>query len=796
MTRLTLSLLFSLISVLSIGQRSLEIRDEILDRSVPFVKVFPDVGSPFLTDLDGRMQLPDSVTQFYLQSYDYADTLIIVREIAGGIIYLSTPSQEIEGVVVVAGENRAHRIMRLVINNRKKNHPLANDAFTYKSYSKFIFDVNPDGVAAIPDSSTDSTLIQIKKFMGSQHLFLMESVSKRAFTPPYRDKEEIIAYKVSGFNDPMFSTFANSFQSFSFYENQFDILGKQYINPIARGGIRRYFFILEDTTLVGNDTTFTISFRPRVGKNFTGMKGQLFINSNGYAIEKVIAEPYNDSSGMQMRIVQEYEFIDGIKWFPVKLSTELDLKSFTTTGSFSDLYMQGRGNSYIEEIKLNPEIKKRFFNNNVTIATAEDAGELEDGEWNTLRRYDITEKEVNTYHTIDSLSKVMNFERFLTIAKVLADGKFPLGKYANLDLKRLINYNLYEKYRFGVGLETSRKLMKPVQFGGYFAWATGDKRWKYGGHATIHIARKRGIHLDLNYHQDNLERGEYKFHESRSLISKDSYRNLFISQMDEQRLGEAVLSWDIKSNIELKLFGNYQRIWHSDDYAYLLNPQRRIDLAETGVELTWNILEKSMMLGNRKVSLGKKYPQIKVKAIHGWKGWFESDYEYTRINAQVSQTIPVLGIGKFHWKIAASKLIGSVPLTLAYNGDGTGKFWLISAPNTFEAMLPGSFYTTSQLSFFTRFDFKAIATKAKWNEPRFALHHAIGIGEFENREDHQLTFETMDNGYYEAGLILDGIITTKTSSIGLGAFYKYGHYSRPEVLENIVPKIVISFRLE
>ena len=796
MQQLISVLLFTLLTTLSYSQRSFEIRDEVLNKSVPFVKVFPDKGDPFLTDLDGRIIIGDSVSQFYLRSYDYADTLILVSQIQGAIIYLSTPSQEIEGVVVVAGENRAHRIMGQVIDNRKKNHPLANDAFTCKSYSKFKFDVNPDGIAAIPDSSRDSTLLKLKEYMGAQHLFLMESASKRSFIPPYRDIEEILAYKVSGFNDPMFSTFANSFQSFSFYENQFDILGKQYINPIARGGIRRYFFILEDTTMVGVDTTFTISFRPRAGKNFEGMKGQLFINSNGYAIEKVIAEPYDDSSGIQMRIVQEYEFLQDTKWFPVKLSTDIDLKNFQASGTFSDLYVQGRGTSYIEDIQLNPEIKKRLFNNNVTIATADGAGELAENEWDSLRRFDITEKELKTYETVDSLSKELNFDRFLTIAKILSDGKLPIGKYFNLDLRRIFSYNHFERYRFGAGIVTSEKLIKPIQFGGYFGWATGDKRWKYGGHATIHMHRRRGIKLDLSYQQDNLERGGFSFHENQSFISTDSYRYLFISQMDEQRLGEAALSWDVKSNIELKFLGNYQRIWYSDDYEYLPSNLRKMDLAETGVELTWNILEKSMMLGSRKVSLGRKYPQIKLKAIHGWKGWFDSEYDYTRINAQISQVVPVRGVGKFTWKVAASKLIGDAPLILAYNGDGTGKDWLISTPNTFEAMLPGSFYTTSQVSLFTRFDFKAFATKASWNEPRIALHHALGFGEFHNRANHQLVFETMDNGYYEAGLILDGLLTSSFTSIGLAGFYKYGPYSSNEWTQNIVPKIVATFRID
>ena len=203
-----------------------------------------------------------------------------------------------------------------------------------------------------------------------------------------------------------------------------------------------------------------------------------------------------------------------------------------------------------------------------------------------------------------------------------------------------------------------------------------------------------------------------------------------------------------------------------------------------------------MLLGYRKVSLGRKYPQIRIKAIQGWKGWFESDYSYTRLNAEISQTIPILGLGKFNWKITASTLIGDAPLTLSYNGNGTGRNWMISSMNSFETMLPGSFYTTSQVGLFARFDFKSITTKAKWNEPKFGLHHAVGFGEFVNRQNHSLNFETMDNGYYEAGLILDGILTMKSSSIGLGAFYKYGPYSSTEWLQNLVPKLVFSFRFE
>ena len=108
--------------------------------------------------------------------------------------------QQIQEVKVIAGENPAHRIMDLVIENRKKNHPMENDAFRCKSYSKFYVDANRDAIDAIPDSTADSTLIEIKKFFNEQYLFMLESSSTRTFIPPSRDKEEVTAYKVSGFS--------------------------------------------------------------------------------------------------------------------------------------------------------------------------------------------------------------------------------------------------------------------------------------------------------------------------------------------------------------------------------------------------------------------------------------------------------------------------------------------------------------------------------------------------------------------------------------------------------------------
>jgi hypothetical protein len=51
----------------------------------------------------------------------------------------------------------------------------------------------------------------------------------------------------------------------------------------------------------------------------------------------------------------------------------------------------------------------------------------------------------------------------------------------------------------------------------------------------------------------------------------------------------------------------------------------------------------------------------------------------------------------------------------------------------------------------------------------------------------------MDKGLHEAGIFLNGLLTSGNSSIGLGSFYRFGYYSNEDWKKNIVPKIVVGF---
>ena len=363
-----------------VNAQNFQLLDLYSKEVIPFAKVIPSVDKPLLTDIDGKFQLNVSEQEITIKASTYRDTTLKIYSWSDTQILLRPAYQNIQEVTVLPGENPADRIIKKAIENRKLNHPLENDGFISHQYSKFIFDIDPETRKRLMDSSVlkkgDTTLLKMRNFFSKQFLFMIENASRHYFEPPYKEKEIIEAYKVSGFTDPMFSTFAQEMQSFHFYDNQVSVLGKHYINPIAFGSLNRYLFILEDSTINAKDITYTVFYRPRKGKNFEGLTGRLYINTNGFAIEKVTAKPYvMDTSGMALEIVQEYAFTENTKWFPSKLSTSIEIYTAVAdveSGTVSVVaggekitkpksYIVGRGSTYIDKVQFNPkELEKRI----------------------------------------------------------------------------------------------------------------------------------------------------------------------------------------------------------------------------------------------------------------------------------------------------------------------------------------------------------------------------------------------------------------------------------------------------
>ncbi|MEY3398770.1 MAG: hypothetical protein RL220_1364, partial [Bacteroidota bacterium] len=180
------------------------------------------------TDIDGKFSIvADAGSQVTFTYIGYETQTIAAASSEDITVTMSRKSVMLNEVVIRPGVNPAERIIRAAIENKKNNNPERDETFTYDSYNKLVFTADIDS-AKYNDptqyNSLDSANREMVDFFQKQHIFLMESVSKRKFMPPARSEETIVASRVSGLKNPEFALLGTQLQSFSFYGESVNIL--------------------------------------------------------------------------------------------------------------------------------------------------------------------------------------------------------------------------------------------------------------------------------------------------------------------------------------------------------------------------------------------------------------------------------------------------------------------------------------------------------------------------------------------------------------------------------------------
>ncbi|MEI2419891.1 DUF5686 family protein, partial [Arthrospira platensis SPKY2] len=141
---------------------------------------------------------------------------------------------------------------------------------------------------------------------------------------------------------------AASTKTFSIYEPQIPLGEKTYLSPIGPNSTERYLFLLEDTLYQGADTVFIISYRPRSGRKFDALQGVLYVHTDGFALQNVIAEPVERTGNVSIKLQQQFQKVGGKAWFPVQLNTFLYFDGLEV----NNFKVLGVGRTYLKDIRL------------------------------------------------------------------------------------------------------------------------------------------------------------------------------------------------------------------------------------------------------------------------------------------------------------------------------------------------------------------------------------------------------------------------------------------------------------
>ncbi|WP_456438804.1 DUF5686 family protein, partial [Psychroserpens sp.] len=496
MKKLVILILLLAFQGFSQNNSSFTIIDFDTKKPVAFANIIfnDDVYSGTISDIDGVFYASNTVKKFTISYVGYESKTLNVTSLSSNIISLNQQISALDEVVITNSENPAHRIIRNAVRNKELNNPENLNSFTYRSYDKIIVDGEDMKVK-------EDTLNQLGKFFEQSYLFITETVSKRKYLKPKFTEDSIIAIKTSGFKSPNFAFLANSIQPFSFYEEYITLFETDYLNPISKGSTKKYKFKIKEEYLRGKDTIFAISFEPKSNRNFEGLKGLIYINSNKYAVQSVDATTFK-SGKIEVSIQQKYKLMNQEHWFPEQLNFQINIGE--NNGALKYV-----GKSYLSKVELNTTLTKKDFPV-LPVGIQKEAVKKDTNFWSAVRQDSLTKKEIRTYVVIDSIGEEFKFDKVLSYTAKLAKGKFPF-KYVDLDLTKLFKYNKYEGLRLGAGFYTNEDIFENVSIGGFAGYGFQDYKWKYGGELLIDVPGRKDIKIQLKYENNLKETGSSYF---------------------------------------------------------------------------------------------------------------------------------------------------------------------------------------------------------------------------------------------------------------------------------------------
>ncbi len=497
-----------------------------------------------------------------------------------------------------------------------------------------------------------------------------------------------------------------------------------------------------------------------------------------------------------------------MQWFPTQFSTNIYLNmmeagdssiSISVGNSSHDensIYLLGVYRSNISDINFNSNFKRREFSQfNNTIS--KNATKQDDDFWEKYRT--LTEKDLKTYQTIDSLGEEFKLDQKAEILEIVASGNIPI-KFINIDLKDLYLINGYETFRLGLPIETNDRFSRFISIGAYGGYGFGDKQWKYGSHLKFNIHRPSYTSLKFGFSQDIEFSDYYCFYGEMPAVSFETLaRKIFLSEADLTKKIYSSLNFTLFKYLQGNLSYNYQEKHISNQirYDFISNIDNFIYTSDFTLKLRYAYKEKFMRTprGNR-ISLGTTYPIAFFNATYG-TDLFLANNEYFKLEAKLKKKFLIRNFGETIIDLTGGYIFGDVPYTNLYYAEGSrynvNSDLGLSVNNTFNTMRIDEFISDKFANIFISHDFGSLLFSTKSWKPQLLITTAIGwgnnsrIGELQNE-----TFaKKMNKGFYESGIQINNILST----YGVGIYYRYGPYALTKEINNWAFKISIKFNL-
>lgn len=690
----------------------------------------------------------------------------------------------LDEVTIHGGVNPAHPVIDSVLAHAKQNNPNSLDSYRYQIYDQMVFTIDSSGVGALLDTVQENKVQSFfDEVLKRSDLMVMETFSEVLFRHPDQLRQNVLGTKMSGVKTPQMVYLANRMQSPTFYDETVSIAGTDYVNPISRNSKNHYYFSLESVTRIDDtDSLYVITFHPLPDKTFNALQGTLVIHANGWALQEVKASPNKQAGLYNIGIEQVYQK-NGDCWFPKQLNISLLFPGVVADLDGYAFPMVAIGNSYITHVELNPEINDRAFSE-VEVQVHEAAAYRDDAFWTQHRIDSLTERILNTYHLVDSVTRGSDvIERLLNVSNKLMDDMALSFGPIDWNIGSSFRYSFTRGWFFGLHLSTNDRLSRHFRLGGFFGYWTRLHDIDYGFEGKWLINRQRQMELGARYSHKSLTLGEFNgFGESNNPLAENEYRYVFYENvMIRSNNTEVFFNTRFARHFKAFMtFGTYQK-------KYLLPPYDAMPITHfTIAELKLRFAYKEKFMGTTQGirSLGTDYPVVWLSYQHSFKDVLGGEYEFDRVKFQLEKDFQTHYIGKSTVLLQAGYASKGCPVQETFDLLGSYQLVGLYSPGSFSTMREDEFLCDRFVALFLSHDFQGTLWNphSQWFKPQLSLVTNLAWG-----------LPTLKHGYFESGLVVRGLLNMPMVNIGAGVFYRYGAYSFPKVIDNFAFKYSITF---
>ncbi|MGZ3865871.1 MAG: DUF5686 family protein [Bacteroidia bacterium] len=602
----------------------------------------------------------------------------------------------LDEVVVKAGENPAHRIIRAAIAHKKINNKEKLDAYQYEVYNKLEFDLNN-----IPKRLKDNGAFKPIKFVfnnidsvnsgekASLPLFMIETISDFYFKSKPKERKEIVrANKISGVQNASISqVMGDMYQNINVYDNDLIIFGKDFKSPLADNAIFNYKFYLEDSLYLDNHWCYHIRFKPRRTQELC-FTGNIWIADTTFGVKRLemsIPSDANINFINSANVIQEFDHIADSAWMLKKDRIVIDFIP-NLTGFVKGKYqtgIYGRKTTSYRNFILNKPPDNFFKGQGDEIVVLDDALKKGDAFWNENRHDSLTNREEKIYHMIDTIQTLPFYKWWSNAFTVLVSGYNTSGNFDIGPLYKFYSSNAIEGPRFRFGGRTSSQFSRWHELNGYVAYGTKDQKYKYGVGFKAFLSKKPTRQLiGMDYKSDMEILGQ-----SQNGFTNDNLFATFLRRVSPRsltRINQTQVWYDKEwmkgLNTKVSFVSRTFNPVGTNHYYFLnekgdsaIKPFLRTSELRVTTRFAYN--EKFIDGDFSRVSLGTKYPVLQFTYVRSLQHIYEGQYDYQKVVLNISDRVHLGSLlGYTDYIIEGGQIFGQVPYPLLELHGGNQTF--------------------------------------------------------------------------------------------------------------------------